>query len=222
MDSQVIYDLAQRAGVTFDAHYNVTTVDPPELLRFIRQHYPDVVWDRPKMTMWQLIEKERYPPTRRLRYCCEYLKEHGGKERMKILGIRWAESSRRKRRQMVELCYQTGARALSPIIDWADEDVWEYHRLYIPHHCSLYDEGQTRIGCVMCCMMNVKYRRAQAERWPKVAAMYRRACHKAYARLAEIGRATTWTSGDDMYDWWLRDERDRVPEEQEELFSMDN
>ena len=35
-DSQCIYHLCQAAGVKFDAHYSVTSVDPPELIRFIR------------------------------------------------------------------------------------------------------------------------------------------------------------------------------------------
>ena len=30
-DSQTIYHLAQEAGVKFDAHYNLTTVDPTEI-----------------------------------------------------------------------------------------------------------------------------------------------------------------------------------------------
>ena len=35
-DSQCIYHLCQIAGVKFDAHYAITSVDPPELVRFIR------------------------------------------------------------------------------------------------------------------------------------------------------------------------------------------
>lgn len=225
-DSQVIYDLAQRAGVTFDAHYNLTTVDPPELVQFIRRYYPQVEWTRPRFTMWELIEKKYYPPTSKMRYCCEMLKEPGGHGRYKIIGIRWAESLRRKtERKMVEVCYKSGGMILSPIIDWSDEDVWQYHRQYIPHHCSLYDEGFKRIGCVMCAMMRASVRRAEAARWPKIADAYRRACRRAYARILARGKKRAelnWTSGDDMYEWWLRDERDRVPDEQEELFSMDN
>ena len=41
-DSQCIYHLAKMAGVKFDAHYSVTTVDPKELVRFIKKEYPDV------------------------------------------------------------------------------------------------------------------------------------------------------------------------------------
>ena len=41
-DSQAVYHLAKMAGVKFDAHYCVTSVDPPELVKFIKTHYPDV------------------------------------------------------------------------------------------------------------------------------------------------------------------------------------
>ena len=46
-DSCVLKALADMAGVKYDAHYNVTSVDPPELVRFIRQHHPDVKFDVP-------------------------------------------------------------------------------------------------------------------------------------------------------------------------------
>lgn len=35
-DSVVIYDLAVKSGVKFDAYHNITTVEPPELMKFIR------------------------------------------------------------------------------------------------------------------------------------------------------------------------------------------
>lgn len=60
-DSQCIYHLAKMAGVKFEAHYHVTSVDPPELIYFIREHYPDVIFDIPhdkdgkRISMWTLI-----------------------------------------------------------------------------------------------------------------------------------------------------------------------
>jgi len=79
-DSCVVLDLCKRAGVKYDAHYNLTTVDPPELIQFIKQYHPDV-WEtrtKPKKSMWQLIVEKRMPPTRIMRYCCDILKEGGG------------------------------------------------------------------------------------------------------------------------------------------------
>lgn len=83
-DSQCVYHLCQMAGVKFDAHYAVTSVDPPELVRFIKENYNDVVFERQydendkPITMWSLIASHTLPPTRKVRYCCAALKEPGG------------------------------------------------------------------------------------------------------------------------------------------------
>lgn len=101
-DSVVIKALADMAGVKYDAHYNVTSVDPPELVYFIREYHPDVIWNYPRdkdgnrITMWNLIPKKKMPPTRIARYCCAVLKEGGGEGRFIVTGVRWAESARRK------------------------------------------------------------------------------------------------------------------------------
>lgn len=106
-DSQCVYHLCKMAGVKFDAHYNVTSVDPPELVNFIKEKYPDVKRERQyndkgdPITMWSLIPERKMPPTRIVRYCCEKLKETNGEGRFVITGVRQAESVNRKRNQGV-------------------------------------------------------------------------------------------------------------------------
>lgn len=39
-DSQALYHIVEMAGVKFKAHFSPTTVDPPQLIRFIRRNYP--------------------------------------------------------------------------------------------------------------------------------------------------------------------------------------
>ena len=102
-DSQCVYHLAKKAGVKFDAHYAVTSVDPPELVQFIKANYPDA-WegrehqynDGKPLTMWNLISAHSIPPSRNVRYCCKDLKETGGMGRLTVTGVRWAESPNRK------------------------------------------------------------------------------------------------------------------------------
>lgn len=100
-DSVVIKALSDMAGVKYDAHYRLTSVDPPELVRFIRDKHSDVdvsipvYADGTRKTMWNLIPKKLMPPTRLVRYCCSELKEDGGDGRMTITGVRWAESVNR-------------------------------------------------------------------------------------------------------------------------------
>lgn len=219
-DSQVIYDLALKAGVKFDAHWTPTTVDPPEVVRFVRENYSEVAIDRPPKTMWQLIVDHGMPPTRLVRFCCEELKERGGEGRLVMTGVRWAESVRRQARQMKEHCYRNGNKDyLHPIIDWSDDAVWEYHRRFIPKHCSLYDEGWDRIGCILCPMSRQVER--DIARWPKYAESYRRACRRAWQRRHERGDEMKWASGDDMYEWWIKRDVDHVSDEQAELFPLD-
>lgn len=104
-DSCVILELAKMAGVNFEAHYNVTSVDPPELVRFIKRQHPEVSFDIPHdkngkpVSMWSLLKSRAMPPTRIARFCCEKLKESSGKGTITITGVRWAESSNRKRNQ---------------------------------------------------------------------------------------------------------------------------
>jgi len=158
---------------------------------------------RPEHTMWELIYDHGGPPTRLRRYCCRELKETGGAGRLVVTGIRWAESVRRSKRHMVEGCLKDATKTyLHPIIDWSDADVWEYHDWAGLPHCSLYDEGFARIGCVMCPMAHAAVG-AHAERWPKIAESYRRAICRAWQKRKDRGDIMRWQSGDEMYEWWV-------------------
>jgi phosphoadenosine phosphosulfate reductase len=202
-DSCVILDLVKRAGVQFDAHYNLTTVDPPELVHFIRREHPEVAIHKPELTMWQLIVKNGILPTRQIRYCCSALKEGGGHGRLVITGIRWQESVRRSKRRMMETCYRDQSRTyLHPIIDWSSADIWNYIRHNNLPYCSLYDEGKKRLGCVMCPMAGAKEMKRDMERWPKIAAAYRRACDRAVEAHKDKSDRN-FTSGQDLFDWWI-------------------
>lgn len=90
-DSDCIRILAQLAGVKHELHHNLTTVDAPETVQYVKS-IPGIIIEKPKLTMWQLIEKKLMPPTRLVRYCCSELKERGGKGMLKITGVRWEES----------------------------------------------------------------------------------------------------------------------------------
>ena len=206
-DSVVIKKLCDLAGVKYDAHYSVTSVDPPELVQFIKEAYPDVSRDIPHyadgkpITMWNLIPKVGMPPTRIMRYCCEKLKETGGYGRVVITGVRWAESVRRRQsrgfadvvdgekgikrflnndndeiRQFTESCFKWKKTILNPIINWEDEDVWEFIRKYDVPYCKLYDKGFHRLGCIACPMNTAAA--AELNLYPKYKAMYLRAFEK--------------------------------------------
>lgn len=255
------------AGVKFEAHYSVTSVDPPELVRFVRENYPDVQMDIPHdskgnpVTMWSLLARNNMPPTRKYRYCCEELKEVFGRDRVNMTGVRWAESARRRAihgmvsfqtspiktrkiaeyfgldfsvnqrggvmldtsnvvmnddnelaRRMVENCYRTSKTMVNPIIDWEDEDVWEFLNENEISHCCLYDEGYKRLGCIGCPMAGSKHRNREFERWPQYRELYIRGFARMIANHRENIKffqdlddppADTREAAEMLFDHWL-------------------
>lgn len=207
-DSIVVKDLVQHAGVKYDIHFNLTTVDPPELIYYIRKYHVDVEVHRPRKTMWQLIPEKRMPPTRIVRYCCQVLKEGGGVDRTVITGVRWQESVKRSKRRMVEFCNKDKNKTfLHPIIDWTEDEVWEYIHLMNLPYCKLYDQGYRRIGCIMCPMAGAKQMRREAEKFPKYAKAYLHAFDKTVKKRIEDGLPTEWKTGQEMYDWWMSERK---------------
>jgi phosphoadenosine phosphosulfate reductase len=211
-DSVVLLDLVKRAGVKYDAHYNITGIDPPELFYFIRDRHPEVQRHRPEMTMWKLIVKTGMPPTRIARYCCAYLKERGGTGRVVLTGIRWAESDRRRNtRKAVETCYKKQPRFLiNPIIEWTDKDVWQYIRMNGVKYCSLYDEGFKRLGCIGCPMAD-RHRAAEFARWPRIERLWKKSFQalldQRLARPIEWQEKhplpVAWSTAELMFSRWL-------------------
>ncbi len=202
-DSVVLHALAVEAEVKFDAHYNVTGIDPPELVRFIREHYPEVFWERPRMSMWKAIEANQGGlPTRRYRFCCEELKEHAGQGRRILTGIRWQESVGRRKRAMDEPCLnKPNTRYLHPIIDWRRDEVWEYiYRRALPY-CRLYDEGFKRLGCILCPMGSPANAVRDIDRWPKITEAWHRAAARTWARQTE--GMMKFASAEVYWQWWL-------------------
>ena len=95
-DSIVIKEIARLAGVRVDWYYNQTTIDPPELIYYMRAHHPDIKWMRARTNFFtKMIEKGF--PTRRVRWCChEYKESRSPRGATLILGVRAAESPRRR------------------------------------------------------------------------------------------------------------------------------
>lgn len=224
-DSIVIYDLAVRAGVKFDAHFHKTTVDPPEVVKFIRDNYPSVKWDKPRKSMFKLIEEHKFLPTRWRRYCCTYLKEMHGTGKTTILGVRRAESAKRANRPVFEESRRNkNTYFLCPIVDWSTDDVWQYIRMNHLQYPSLYDEGYTRIGCIMCPLQGTKGMLTDAERYPKYYRAYLRAIERMLDALRAEGKDITITRGrtaEELMYWWIHNADKDLETPQVELTTVD-
>lgn len=252
-DSVCLKALADMAGVKYDAHYSVSSVDPPELVRFIKQHHPDVKFehtyrkDGKPNTMWSLIAERSMPPTRLARYCCQYLKESQGEGRVTLTGVRWAESQNRRDnqgrvtimnkkalpdenfiktnrggvvlkedkarvflnndndegRQVLDVCIKQRKTVINPIIDWEDDDVWEFIAEHDLPYCSLYDEGFKRLGCIGCPLGGYKAQKKDFARFPQYKKLYL----LAFDKMLKTHDCHSWKTAQEVFDWWIGDSK---------------
>lgn len=202
-DSVVIYDLTVKAGVKFDAHYNISPIDPPEVMAFIKQEYSAIQWDKLARNFWKRMMSEGIP-LRQNRWCCGLIKEAGGIGRTKILGMRTKESRARKGYKVFQPQKQfPGTYWLLPVVDWSNEEVWEYIRGNNLPYCPLYDEGFTRLGCVLCPFESPQQTGRNIVRFPKIAATWRRALDRYYQIRIDRGTPLPYESPDSFWAWWI-------------------
>ena len=197
--------------------------------RGIDYHIEKPTYKGAPTSMWKLIA-EKGLPTRLRRWCCQILKEGGGAGRTIITGVRRAESvNRRSRgiaetittkkadklivknndndesRNIMEICPTYRSVMVNPIIDWRDEDVWEYIRKYALPYNPLYDKGYKRVGCVGC-PMNTRLGAELADN-PAYYRLYRNAMQRYMNTHKHLLDKYGWKDADDAMQWWFNAKR---------------
>lgn len=182
------------------------------------------------VTMWSLIPQKLMPPTRLVRYCCDVLKEGGGAGRMITTGVRWSESVKRKNsrgiyetmpsdrkkkitlnndnddtRQLFENCKLKAKRVCNPIVDWTDQDVWDFVSFAKVPVNVLYGCGFSRVGCIGCPMSGKQGRMTEFTKWMTYKRAYTRAFEEMLKQRRERGLNTEWETGMDVFHWWMED-----------------
>lgn len=215
-DSGVILHLAKASGVKFVAHHNLTTLDPPELIYHGRKHHHETFMHRPKMAMLTRLTTVKGPPTRFVRWCCEEYKERGHDDKVKVFGVRAAESARRRANWKIWQPHRSSKHdgwVLNPILYWSDDNVWQYTRKNSIPYCCLYDEGFTRLGCIGCPMAG-DGRKREFARWPKFETAWKRAFSiywdKWHGVLREDGEQRFYDKKgfkcwQDLWSWWMEE-----------------
>lgn len=209
-DSIVMAKLFEAAGVKYQLHYSNTTIDPPELTRFIKKEYPQVIWHNKKMPLPYYMEIKSTPPTRKGRWCCEIYKETGGDGLFKAIGVRAPESPRRKKLWSMVTKNKRMGMVLCPIIYWTDKDIWDFIRAIEMPYCCLYDEGFKRLGCVGCPMSGPKRQAADFARWPKIERVWKKGFQKFWNKWKGVPTLKgkdrffeKYDTVDDFWNWWV-------------------
>lgn len=205
-DSVVIYDLAKKANVKFEAYHNIVTIEPPEVMKFIYKEYPEVKMLHTKKTMYQLFIENGFPPMRQMRYCHRQLK-CGGEDKIKITGVRAEESALRASKPKFEKARNGKGYLLHLIHDWTTGDVWNYIKDNNVKYCSLYDEGRKRIGCLFCPFAGQQQINEDLKRYPQVAEYLIKACNRIIENKKAAGKKVNFTDGAELFYWWINHNR---------------
>jgi len=204
-DSVVIEHLTHRAGVKYQAVYNVSPIDPPQIHSFIKEWYPQVVWENHAQGFWNKHFMSNGLPTHRIRWCCRIIKEAGGVGRVKILGMRSAESNARSHYRCFSERPNNTFRLL-PILSWSDADVWQYISEHHLPFSALYRHGFNRIGCVLCPFVGNAEIKQSLILFPKIVQNWRNACDRyVIERNANPKRKPLpFNTGEDYFNWWIK------------------
>jgi len=218
-DSQCILRLCEEAGVRHDAHYSNTTIDPPELVQFIKRQYPGVRWKNPEQPMMRAVADDmKGPPTRPHRWCCEVYKEGGGEGRTTVIGVRGAESPRRRLLWNEVTRHRNGRDwVLCPVVFWSDDDVWAFIEDRGLPYCELYDQGFDRLGCVGCMLKGPQAQQKDFARWPRMGANWKRAVMANWEKWHAVPRRdgkprahARFASAEEFWRWWISGEAHQV------------
>lgn len=221
-DSVCVLRLVQMAGVKYHAYYNVTGIDAPDSIYFIRDKFPEVTFIHPPKNYFRLVE-DYCLPTMGRRFCCNKIKENTGAGHVVLTGVRAEESkkraaytetrifSRRKEHggkgsnkdidEVISSRHQCikGQDKLMvyPIHQWTEVDVWQFiadEKLPIN---PLYDMVG-RVGCMFCPFASREQLEMYEMLYPEV---YRRLL-LAIERNIAIRGDSRFSCAEDMYDWW--------------------
>lgn len=231
-DSVVLREIARIAGVEVEWHYNHTTIDPPELVRFIRAYHPDVIWNKPKHgNFFRRLERKCHVPTRRVRWCCdEYKETRPPKGVTMLMGIRAEESPARAKNWGEAGTHKRARRkVVLPILQWDSEFLWDFIRSRNLPMCELYAEGFKRLGCVGCPLASRSNRLKEFERWPGFERQWKRSIKKVWdtrrGTLQKDGRewfgSALFDTSEEFWEWWRLGETLPKPRMAEDEPTMD-
>ena len=213
-DSIVTAELMKISGVKYELYYSFTGIDAPEVIRFIRKHYPECKFLMPRKTFWQDLAVN-VPPSDRLRWCCTAMKKTAAwklPHTKRIMGIRAEESSRRASRNRDNHFEKLGHTHFYPIFHWKEWQVWGFINENKLPYPVLYDWGFDRIGCVICPYHSEKTGKLHAkyrEHWPKYFDRWEKGITGLFAKRQAQGKKMFYPTAREFLDAWYLDDSSR-------------
>jgi phosphoadenosine phosphosulfate reductase len=133
------YETMERTMQRYGFRYEVLAPDTGELEEMVRTHGPNL--------FYRSVESRKM--------CCAVRKTHPLRRVLStadawICGLRKEQSVTRRSIERIEWDETFGLCKINPLIDWTEQQVWEYIRENgIPYN-PLHDRGYPSIGCAPC------------------------------------------------------------------------
>lgn len=103
----------------------------------------------------------------------------------------------------VRSCRLRGNTSFQPIVEWLDDDVWQFLDEQGIETNPLYEDGFRRVGCIGCPFASPAEREREFARWPKFKDAYMRSFARMLDHRRVSGLDTQWETAQEVYDWWL-------------------
>lgn len=148
------YELIERTSLRYKKNIEIYFPSPAEVERMVTEKGINL--------FYQSIENRKE--------CCRVRKIEPLKRAFKglevwICGLRRNQSATRTENQMVEWDEANGLIKLNPLIDWSEQDVWEYIKANGVPYNPLHDKGFPSIGCQPCTRAIEPGEDVRAGRW---------------------------------------------------------
>lgn len=120
-------------------------------------------------------------------------------------------------RRLVEQCYRTNKTIINPIIDWTDEDIWEFSKVENIQQSGLYKQcggRYNRLGCIGCPMASLEEKLLEFEEYPKIKQAYINAFDRMVKNYGRKGTKYDWYDGQAVFDWWIYGDKNTTDDNQ--------
>lgn len=111
---------------------------------------------------------------------------------------------------LIKSMKEKGSCVVNPIYEWTDSDIWDYIRSEHIITNPLYECGYSRVGCIGCPLATHHHRIKEFQDYPKYKGMYISAFDRMLLERDAKGKINKWKSGEEVFDWWLEEDKYNV------------
>lgn len=137
--NQETYDVMQKTRDTYGISVEITFPDSDAVTQMVTEHGPNLF----------------YTSVENRKTCCAIRKVAPLQKKLAgfdvwITGLRRSQSVTRSDIQLVEYDQAHNMIKLNPLLEWSNDQVWEYIRTHNVPYNALHDKGYPSIGCACC------------------------------------------------------------------------